>query len=353
MASASSTRLERAESYMMYTKTLFQNYYKLKQTTKEHIDLVYKLSMGGQAPAKLDSYQGISRALRFLGAGIGPTDPKNLLIAWVHKKNKSVLNSVQEFDRRGLERQAAKTLWGFYELKMITAEWMQGKDEDYLVHLGKAAMQIFASYTAAALRPIPIRAYRKLETKVVIRRAWDQSKAQNAYARLVHSLRLLGVTEEKGEEFDLLRSLKKQSGLAGSRLLQYPWELAHLELVVARWIKRCDKKRGEMAHGGGSGHIRDSLEEVEESVKYWAKVEDEYCELAKDRLQARANEGQDKEEVEDMGREDSPVRLSNPTASKPFQAVTRENAMNMNNGAEVIKANKIVAEEIVVVPFQK
>ncbi|KAG8162810.1 hypothetical protein KVR01_007288 [Diaporthe batatas] len=216
MESTSNTRTERAESYIIYTKTLFQNYYKLKQTTKKHIDLVYKLTMGRQAPPKLDSYQGISRALRFLGAGIGPTDPKNLLIAWVHTKNKSVHNSVQEFDHRGLERQAAKTLWGFYELKMITAEWMQGKDEDYLVHLGKAAMHIFASYTAAALRPIPIRAWRKLEIKVVIRRAWDQSKAQNAYVRLVHSLRLLGVTQEKGEEFDPSQRGPRQGGCEGS-----------------------------------------------------------------------------------------------------------------------------------------
>ncbi|KAG6358170.1 hypothetical protein INS49_014054 [Diaporthe citri] len=79
-----------------------------------------------------DSYCRIQQALRFLGANITTkTDPEDLLIAWVDKRNKAAFNFAQESDRE-LKDQAARSLWTFHELKVITAKWMQGKDEDRL-----------------------------------------------------------------------------------------------------------------------------------------------------------------------------------------------------------------------------
>ncbi|KAH8744210.1 hypothetical protein F5883DRAFT_655326 [Diaporthe sp. PMI_573] len=193
-------------------------------------------------------------------------------------------------------------------------------------------MQIFDSYTAAKPRHVST-TDKQLENKVIIRRAWDQSKAQNSYVRLVHSLRLLGVAEEKGEEWGPLRWLKVQHGLKGVQVLQYPWELAHLEVAVARWIKGRNRRspgmrRATETREGGHGRSRATLEQVEEDL------EQDFLEDGED---------EDDEEVEEVARADFPGRRGNPAALRLFQAVTeaRETARKANN--EVAKANETVA----------
>jgi hypothetical protein len=84
-------RNTRPERYEDDKNDADQSFYKLKQKTRNYIDLVYNMTMGRQTLPKLDSYCGILVALRFLGAGISrQTDPVDLLIAWVYEKNKSM-----------------------------------------------------------------------------------------------------------------------------------------------------------------------------------------------------------------------------------------------------------------------
>jgi len=65
-------------------ETLLQSFYQLKQTMRDHVELVYGLTMRQQDYPETDSYYQIQQALHFLRANITTkTDPKDLLIAWV------------------------------------------------------------------------------------------------------------------------------------------------------------------------------------------------------------------------------------------------------------------------------
>lgn len=228
------TRVERLESHRIYTEGLLQSFYQLKQTTRDHVELVYGLIMSrkGREFPRLE-YVDMQQALRFLGANVlTKTDPEDLLIAWVDEKNKAVFNFVQEYDRDELRSQADRRRWGFHELKVITAKWMQGKDEDRLVRLGKCAMQVSATY-AASKPPHVIDGPHDtfpLKSRDRIRQAWDKSTARNTYHRVNDSLLTLGVDKE--EISTLMNWLRQQHGLSWTQMLHQKWELAHLELIA-------------------------------------------------------------------------------------------------------------------------
>lgn len=184
----------------------------------------------------MNSHIRIQQALRFLGANIlTKTDPEDLLIAWIENSNKATFTFIQEYNRDKLKSQAARSLWTFHELKVITAMWMQGKDEDRLVRLGKSAMQISAKH--AVLKPPDITDRSNgiilLESRAHIWQAWDKSTARNSYIRLNNSLLTLRVG--KGEISRLMNWLREQNGLSWSQMLHQRWELAQLQLVAGMW----------------------------------------------------------------------------------------------------------------------
>ncbi|KAH8761660.1 hypothetical protein F5883DRAFT_127185 [Diaporthe sp. PMI_573] len=326
MCSAMITKRERVENYRTYTEALLQSFYKLKQTTRDHVDLVYNLTMGRQAPSTLDSYMGILRALDFLGTGMSATNPKSLLIALVHERNKSIFDVVQDFNPSELECQATRSIWGFHELKVITAKWMQGKDEDQLVRLGQFAMSLFDSDTDTTPRPVSAKD-RQFASKANLKRVWDQSRTQNSYIRLVRSLRLLGLVE-KGGEPNLQRWLRGRTGLRAGQVLDHPWDLTHLELLVAKCVRdgvrRSPGMRGATdTHEGGRTRNRETLEQVEKDV------EDE--------------DDEEMEEVEEVVRADFPVQPGDPTALRLFQAANKARETAKEANKEVAKAYETVA----------
>ncbi|KAG8157795.1 hypothetical protein KVR01_012457 [Diaporthe batatas] len=357
MCSAMNAKRDRVEHYRTYTEALLQSFYKLKQTTRDHVDHVYSLTMGPQAPSTLDSYMGILRALEFLGAGIGAVDPKSLLISFVYERNKPIFDLVQDFNPSELECQAARSIWGFHELKVITAKWMQGKDEDQLVLMGSFAMGLSDDDASTTPRHVSPKD-RQFASKAVLKRVWDQNRTQRPYIRLVRSLHLLGLLE-KGEEPYLQRWLREKTGLKTGQLLDYPWDLSHLELVGAKAAKERARRsagphRGTNTHGGGHtrnkeartqvqsegvhAKLKELLESGEEvgaciTVKIDGKdVEDEVDE-----------DDEEMEEVEEVVRADFSAKPGDPTALRLFQAVrkARETAKGANK--EVVKAYETVA----------
>ncbi|KAH8759463.1 hypothetical protein F5883DRAFT_144808 [Diaporthe sp. PMI_573] len=334
MCSAINAKRDRVENYRTYTEALLQSFYKLKQTTRDHVDLVYSLTMGRQAPFTLDSYMGILRALEFLGTGISATDPKSLLIAFVYERNKPIFDVIQDFNPSKLECQATRSIWGFHELKVVTAKWMQGKDEDQMVRLGQFAMSLFDSDADTKPRYVSAKD-RQFASKANLKRVWDRSRTQNSYIRLVRSLRLLGLVE-KGGDHHLLGWLMEKTGLKVGQVVDHPWDLSHLELLVAKTVREGVRRSPGMqgatdTHEGGHTRNRETLEQVEKDV------EDE--------------DDEETEEVEEVVRADSPVRHDDPTALRLFQAVTEacETASNANNdvakayGALTWKSAELVA----------
>jgi hypothetical protein len=84
-------------------------------------------------------------ALRFLGAGTSrQTEPIDLLIAWVHDKNKSMFGFAHEFDRDKLRCRAAEYRWTLHDLKLIAAEWFQGIKCDVVKKKKKNGILSFA-----------------------------------------------------------------------------------------------------------------------------------------------------------------------------------------------------------------
>lgn len=118
----------------------------LKQTTKDQIISVYERTMRSYP---LDSYGRIWKALRFLGVGVfkytkSHTTPEDLLANWVYERNK-IANCGYDSNSDTLESlkaQAFNRHWGLGALKTITARWIQGKDQDRLLKLGRDRMAL-------------------------------------------------------------------------------------------------------------------------------------------------------------------------------------------------------------------
>jgi hypothetical protein len=116
-------------------------------------------------------------ALRFLGAN-GQTGPVGLLIKFLRDKNKSVF-----INHDKLRREAAKYPWTLHDLRLIAADWFQGKDEDKLLRLAKAVRQNHARYAVGTHPHISINGEPitiSWEIQASILQAWEESAAEES-----------------------------------------------------------------------------------------------------------------------------------------------------------------------------
>jgi hypothetical protein len=123
------------------------DFYKLSETTRDYVELVYTKTMGSERPQKyqkMDSHGGIREALRLLGVktfSFGD-DIDDLLASFVFEQCKQKYTISFQFDKEELVYKASCSVWGFDELKAIAGRWMAGKDEDKLLRRGKALFKI-------------------------------------------------------------------------------------------------------------------------------------------------------------------------------------------------------------------
>lgn len=117
----------------------------LKQTTKDQIERAYEIFMGPRSPfpdrKRYDSHFRILTALYFLG--VDDMDVEDLLAQQVAAMNTEVWSDYMSDpdSLESLKRQASNRRWGFGQLKAIMVQWMQGKNEDQVLEVGRNFME--------------------------------------------------------------------------------------------------------------------------------------------------------------------------------------------------------------------